>query len=153
LEELLNGAVSGPQSLAARREVIDEYGWRNFGEVYADHEAAYYDGPPPLVSHYNNQYDVIYGTLLNYLRTGEAGWLALGGSLARHVIDIDIYHTHGDKTAYNGGLFWFTDHYKTAATCTHRTYSRANCRPGDPSYGGGPSSAHNFTAGLLHYYY
>src|SRR5207249_2412935 len=34
-----------------------------------------------------------------------------------------------------------------------RTYSRANCRPGDRSYGGGPSSNHNFTTGLLHYYY
>ena len=37
-----------PRSFFARREVIDEYGWRNFGEVYADHEAAYYPGPPPV---------------------------------------------------------------------------------------------------------
>src|SRR5207253_1959466 len=48
---------------------------------------------------------------------------------------------------------WFTDHYRTAHTCTHRTYSRGNCRPGDRSYGGGPASAHNFTTGLLHYHY
>jgi hypothetical protein len=153
LEALLSVAVKGPQSLSARRELIDEYGWRNYGEVYADHEATYYDGPPPLISHYNNQYDVVYGTLLHYLRTGEASWRALGDPLARHVIDIDIYHTNADKAAYNNGLFWFTDHYKTAATCTHRTYSRANCRPGDHTYGGGPASAHNFTTGLLHYYY
>jgi hypothetical protein len=153
LDTLLQGAACGSASLFARRESIDEYGWRNFGEVYADHEAAHYEGPLPVISHYNNQYDVIYGTLLQYLNTGKKEWLDLCGPLARHVIDIDIYHTDRDKAAYNGGLFWFTDHYKTAATCTHRTYSRANCRPGDRSYGGGPSSAHNFTTGLLHFYY
>src|SRR5207249_3752466 len=112
-----------------------------------------YQGPAPVVSHYNNQYDFVLGTLLHYLRTGDPAWFDLGDPLARHVIDIDIYHTERDKAAYNGGLFWFTDHYRTAQTCTHRTYSRGNCRPGDRSYGGGPASAHNFTTGLLHYHY
>jgi hypothetical protein len=153
LESLLSAAVTGPNTLFARREIIDEYGWRHFGEVYADHEAAYYTGPPPVISHYNNQYDLIHGTLLQYLRSGEPRWFELSDALARHVIDIDIYHTDRDKAAYNGGLFWFTDHYKDAATCTHRTYSRHNCLPGDRSYGGGPSSNHNFATGLLYYYY
>jgi hypothetical protein len=153
LHELLAAAVDCPTSLAARREVIDEYGWRNFGEVHADHEGKYYEGPAAPISHFNNQYDVVYGTLLHYLRTGNPAWLELCDPLARHVMDIDIYHTDRDKAAYNGGLFWFTDHYKSAGTCTHRTYSKANCPRGDRSYGGGPSSAHNFTTGLLHYYY
>jgi hypothetical protein len=153
LEGLLASAVEGANSFFARREVIDEYGWRNFGEVYADHEAAHYPGPPPVVSHYNNQYDVVYGTLLQYLRTGDGRWFDLLAPLARHVIDIDIYHTDRDRPAFNGGLFWHTDHYRDAATCTHRGYSRANCRPGDRSYGGGPCNEHNYTTGLLHYYY
>lgn len=153
LESLLSVAVTGPNSFFDRREVIDEYGWRNFGEIYADHEAAYYSGPLPVISHYNNQYDLVQGTLLQFLRTGDPRWFELGDALARHVIDIDIYHTDQDKAAYNGGLFWFTDHYKDAATCTHRTYSRHNCKPGDRSYGGGPSSNHNFTTGLLYHYY
>jgi hypothetical protein len=153
LETLLAEVVEGPQSFSARREVIDEYGWRNYGDVYADHEAAYYIGPPPVISHYNNQYDVIHGTLLQYFRTGKTGWFDLGDALARHVIDIDIYHTDQDRAAYNGGFFWLTDHYKDAATCTHRTYSRAHRPPWGASYGGGPASAHNFTTGLLHYYY
>jgi hypothetical protein len=153
LEALLSTAVTGPNPLSARREIIDEYGWRNFGEVYADHEAAYYSGPLPAISHYNNQYDLIYGTLLQYLRSGDPRWFELADPLARHVTDIDIYHTDRDKAAYNGGLFWFTDHYKDAATCTHRTYSRHNCQPGDRSYGGGPSSNHNFTTGLLFYFF
>ncbi len=152
-DALCREVVDGPDSFFAKREVIDEYGWRNFGEVYADHEAAYYAGPKPVVSHYNNQYDVVHGLLLQYFRTGDRRWLGLLDPLARHVIDIDVYHTDRDKAAYNGGLFWFTDHYKDAAACTHRTFSRANCRPGDRSYGGGPGSAHNFATGLLHYHY
>ncbi len=150
---LLSGVVDGPRGLAARREVIDEYGWRNYGEIYADHEGAYYKGHPPVISHYNNQYDVINGLLIQYFRTGDARWLDLADPLARHVIDIDIYHTREDRAAYNGGMFWHTDHYRDAATSTHRTYSRANCEPINRAYGGGPCNEHNYTTGLLHYYY
>jgi len=35
--------------------------------------------------------------------------------------------------------------------CTHRTYSARNGKSG--SYGGGPSNEHNYTSGLLHYFY
>ncbi len=152
LDELLREALEGSNSLVARREVIDEYGWRHYGEVYADHEAAHYDGPRPVISHYNNQYDIVYGAVLHYLRSGDPRWFELLDPLARHVIDIDIYHTTRDRAAYNGGLFWHTDHYRDAATCTHRGYSAANSPPGRP-YGGGPSNEHNYTTGLLHYYY
>jgi hypothetical protein len=153
LNSLLSTAVSGSNTLLDRREAIDEYGWRNYGEIYADHEGEYYEGPKPVISHYNNQYDLINGTLLQFLRTGDPRWFQLADPLARHVADIDIYHTNEDKAAYNGGLFWFTDHYKDAATCTHRTYSRRNAPAGDRSYGGGPSSSHCFTTGLLTYYF
>jgi hypothetical protein len=151
-EGLLKSAVGGLDSLAARREVIDEYGWRHFGELYAEHEQAYYSGSSPIISHYNNQYDVVLGTLLHYLRTGDRRWWDLADPLARHVIDIDIYHTNQDKASYNGGLFWHTDHYKDAATATHRCYSKANQAPGQP-YGGGPCNEHNYSSGLLLYYY
>jgi hypothetical protein len=152
MDALLWGAVDGADSFFAGREAIDEYGWRNYGDVYADHEAVYYKGPPPVVSHYNNQYDVLYGTILQYLRTGDPRWVDLFDPLARHVIDIDIYHTERDRSAYNGGPFWHTDHYRDAAACTHRAYARAN-RPAGAPYGGGPCNEHNYTTGLLHYYY
>ncbi|HXG08797.1 MAG TPA: hypothetical protein VNK04_03325 [Gemmataceae bacterium] len=152
LDGYLAEVVTGPNSFFARRERIDEYGWRNYGDIYADHEEAHCPTPPPIISHYNNQYDVINGLILQYCRTGDPRWRDLFDPLARHVIDIDIYHTEQDKASYNGGLFWFTDHYLEAHTCTHRTYSRANRKPGHP-YGGGPDSQHNFTTGLLHYYY
>jgi len=152
LASVLAEAIAGPNSFFAKREVIDEYGWRHYGEVYADHEAAYYPGPKPVVSHYNNQYDVVYGMIFQYLRSGDARWLDLFDPLARHVIDIDIYHTDRDKAAYSGGLFWHTDHYRTAATCTHRSYSKSN-RPPGASYGGGPGNEHNYTTGLMYYHY
>jgi hypothetical protein len=152
LQQQMQEVVEGPHSFFAKREVIDEYGWRNYGEVYADHENAHADAPTPVVSHYNNQYDVVYGLLLHYWRTGDRRWWELADPLARHVIDIDIYHTKEDRAAYSGGMFWHTDHYKDAATCTHRAYSRANKKPGQ-AYGGGPSNEHNYTTGLLHYHY
>ncbi len=142
--------IEGPNSFFRKREVADEYGWRNFGDLYADHEAVHHRGPKPMVSHYNNQYDFIYGSAIQFLRTGDSRWQRLMEDAARHMIDIDIYHTAEDRAAYNGGLFWHTDHYKDAATSSHRSYSRRN---GGRGYGGGPSNENNYTSGLLHYHY
>lgn len=144
----IGNVVEGPHSFFNKREIIDEYGWRHFGDLYADHEAVRHHGPQPLVSHYNNQYDFIHGALIHFLRSGDGRWRRLMQDATRHAIDIDIYHTNADKAAFNGGLFWHTDHYQDAATSTHRTYSG---RTG--SRGGGPSNEHNYTSGLLHYCY
>jgi hypothetical protein len=150
---LMADVVEGDRSFFARREIIDEYGWRNFGDLYADHETQYYEGEKPLISHYNNQYDGICGAILQYARSGDARWFGLAAEMARHVIDIDVYHTVRDKSAYNEGLFWHTDHYATAGTATHRTYSRrTKDAKGAGSYGGGPSNEHLYTTGLLYYH-
>ena len=151
LDALIKEALEGARGIYSNREEVDEYGWRHFGETVADHERAYYEGPRPLVSHYNNQFDVIYGFLLNYLRTGDHRLLTLADELACHVSDIDIYHATDDRAAYNGGLFWHTDHYRHAHSATHRAYSQKNKQAGR-GYGGGPSCEHNFTTGLyLHH--
>jgi hypothetical protein len=142
--------IEGPHAFVRKREIIDEFGWRNFGELYADHEAVHHTGPRPFVSHYNNQYDFVYGAGLHFARSGDARWRELLDDAARHLIDIDIYHTTSDKAGFSGGLFWHTDHHQPAATSTHRTYSRKN---GGSGYGGGPSNEHNYTSGLLLYYY
>ena len=147
----VESVVQGEHSFFDTREVVDEYGWRNFGDLYADHEAAMTKGVRPLVSHYNNQYDFVHAAAMHYLRTGDARWRRLMTDAARHTIDIDIYHTDQDRPAYNGGMFWHTDHYKDAATATHRTYSSANGSP--RNYGGGPSNEHLYTSGLLSYYF
>lgn len=149
-EAYLAEALRTGRDVVARREAIDEYGWRNFGDVWADHEQALFAGPGRIVSHYNNQYDVLFGALVQALRTGDPAWFELADPLARHVLDIDLYRTDADRAAYAGGLFWHTDHGMDAATSTHRTYSRANGAGGD--YGGGPSNEHVYTTGLLHWY-
>jgi hypothetical protein len=139
-EQLVNTAIKGTHTFEQRREAIDEYGWRNFGDLYADHEAI----TQPLVSHYNNQYDALAGFLTRFMQTADQRWWSLGNDLARHVADIDLYHTTRDRAAYNGGYFWHTQHYQTAGTATHRAYSR---RSG--TSGGGPCSEHNYTSGLM----
>ncbi|MGH9204789.1 MAG: hypothetical protein ACRD2A_26485, partial [Vicinamibacterales bacterium] len=39
-ERLISAALDGRDSFVSKRERIDEYGWRHFGELYADHENA-----------------------------------------------------------------------------------------------------------------
>lgn len=168
--KLVDSAVEGPDNFDAKREKIDEYGWRHFGDIYGDHEAVYGTGPQPVVSHYNNQYDPVAGFAYQFLRSGRIEWLRHMQELAQHVIDIDIYHTTEDKSAYSGGLFWHTYHYADADTGTHRSYPRALLQtshmPGlDPNSpqarrskglyarGGGPADEHNYTTGLMLHYF
>ena len=141
---LIQSAIEGDDSFERKREAVDEYGWRHFGDLYGDHETAFHTGPTPLVSHYNNQYDAIAGLALQFLRTGDPRWWSQMTELAAHVCDIDIYHTIEDKSAYNGGMFWHTAHYADADTATHRTYPR-HAHAGS----GGPSCEHNYATGLL----
>lgn len=152
LQKFLSEALGEGRSWHDRREVIDEYGWRHFGDVHADHEQTHFAGSGPVVSHYNNQFDLIFGGAQHFLRTGDAEWFDFMDALARHVADIDIYRTTEDRSVYNGGLFWHTDHYVDARTATHRAYSVHNAKPGLP-YGGGLSCEHNYTTGLLYHYY
>lgn len=167
---LVDAAIEGADTFDAKREKIDEYGWRHFGDIYGDHEAVYHDGAEPMVSHYNNQYDPVAGFAYQFLRSGNLTWLRHMQELAQHVIDIDIYHTTQDKSAYNGGLFWHTYHYAAADTGTHRSYPRSLLQmkgmPGlDPNSekakrskhvyaaGGGPADEHNYTTGLMLHYF
>lgn len=149
-QALVDQAIEGPEAFERKREIIDQFGWRHFGEIYGDHEAVGHTGPAPLVSHYNNQYDPILGFGLQFLRTGDPRWRAAMDELATHVTDIDIYHTDRDKAAYNGGLFWHTYHYGDADTATHRTYPRRNT---GKVFGGGPSADHNYPTGLMLRYF
>jgi hypothetical protein len=146
--QLVDAAIEGEDTFDHKREVIDEYGWRHFGDVYGDHEAVFSKGPAPLVSHYNNQYDPIAGFGYQFLRSGDFRWLRHMEELAAHVIDIDIYHTTLDKAAYNHGLFWHTFHYVDADTGTHRSYPKAA-----KVCGGGPANEQDYATGLMLNYF
>ncbi|CAN5194073.1 hypothetical protein BH11PLA2_BH11PLA2_13780 [soil metagenome] len=170
---LVDQAMDGPDTFQHKREKIDEYGWRHFGDIWGDHEAIYHPGPEPMISHYNNQYDCVNGFMIQYLRSGDTRWLQQGLECADHTCDIDVYHTTGDKSAYNGGLFWHTYHYAPADTGTHRSYPRSlknrnhfesgkdldalggtgKALQKNYAVGGGPSAAHNYNAGLALAYY
>ena len=154
IAELINAGLTHKNNFFSKREAIDEYGWRNFGDLYADHETWNRKSEGLFISHYNNQYDPIYGFLRQYLLTGNSRWFELADDLARHVKDIDIYHTQLDKAEYNGGLFWHTDHYLDAFTATHRTFSKL--QGSDPyagrTSGGGPGGQHCYTTGLAYHY-
>ena len=152
--ELLGQSLDGQDGFFAKREIVDEYGWRHYGDAWGDHEGGmHYDGPRPIMSHCNNQYDMLYGFLVQFFLTGDRRWWNLAAPLAQHVLDIDIYHTGHDKAAYNGGLFWHTAHYHDAGTSTHRTYSSGMKTARGQVPGGGPGDENNYSSGLLLYYY
>jgi hypothetical protein len=152
--KLIGSGIEGPNSFFEKREKFDEYGWRNFGDTPADHEAQHYRGTRALVSHYNNQYDLLFGFLCQFMATGERRWFELARDLAEHVLDHDLYHTQEDKAAYNGGYFWHTVHYLHAGKSTHRAYSRHATDDSrvPPNFGGGPSNEHNYSTGLAMYF-
>lgn len=170
---LVEQAIVGENCFISKREKIDGYGWRNFGDIYGDHEAVYHKGKTPLISHYNNQYDCTLGFCYQYLRTGNRLWYEQMIAMAQHSWDIDTYHTDRDKLLYNGGLFWHTYHYADADTGTHRSYPRSLL--GENQFesgtdlkemgatgkrlkkvygkGGGPAASHNYSSGWMFAYY
>jgi hypothetical protein len=153
LSGLIQNGLEGENDFFTKRNQIDEFGWRNFGDIYADHELLEYSGDT-IISHYNNQYDPLYGFIRQYLNTGDARWWELAEDLAKHVLDIDIYHTDLDRAEYNHGLFWHTDHYVDASTSSHRTYSKDQAGQHEfAGLGGGPAGQHCYTAGLTYYYF
>ena len=143
--------IGGPNSFFSKREKIDEYGWRNFGDVYADHETWLNTTDELFSSHYNNQYDLIYGFMRMHMLSANSEWFRLASELAEHVLDIDLYDTKKDRAEYNGGLFWHTAHYLPAHTSSHRSYSKLQEDDSSES-GGGPGGEHCYTTGLKLYY-
>jgi hypothetical protein len=154
LQDIISLGLNGPNNFFVKRENIDEYGWRNFGDIYADHETLEHKTDELFASHYNNQYDPLFGFLQQYLLTGQQQWLELANDLASHITDIDIYHTEEDKAEYNKGLFWHTDHYVPAQTASHRTYSKHQPKDVYQGHagGGGPGGQHCYTTGLAYHY-
>jgi hypothetical protein len=172
-ETLVDLALEGDDTFEIKREKIDEYGWRHFGDIYGDHEAVFHQGPEPLISHYNNQYDCTAGFASQYLRTGDVRWFDQMVAMADHAWDIDTYHTDEDKLLYNGGLFWHTYHYADADTATHRSYPRSlrgtkELHKGKDlkalgstgkslqkvyAIGGGPAPSHNYSTGWMWAYF
>lgn len=142
----------GETSFFVKRESIDEYGWRNFGDFWADHEQVYSECEGRIISHYNNQYDLLFGLLVEFERTGDHKCFTLSRDLADHILNTDIYKTEKDRAVYNNGLFWHTSHYRDAGTCSHRCYSQSMRTGRHSMQGGGLSNEHTYSQGLMHFY-
>jgi len=167
-EDLISQAIDGTDTFWNKSERIDEFGWRNFGDIYGDHEAVYQQDPP-LISHYNNQYDCTLGLITHFFRRGDRRWFDWASWSADHAWDIDTYHASDDKLLYNGGLFWHTYHYADAGLATHRSYpagisahevfssgkqlndlgTTGQQLQQNYAVGGGPAASHNYPTGWM----
>jgi len=150
------------ETFVSKWELIDEYGWRHFGDTFADNERApaamvrdfpqYHIGSTPI-GHYVNEYDVISAVMLQGLRRGDPRWLSFADAMARHHADICIYHTDKDVPAYSHGPFMHTTHETAAYRSTFRSYpieaKRYGLRYGQ---GGGPNAGHTYVDCLAYHY-
>jgi len=149
---------SDTRTYTSQWEQSDEFGWRNYGDMIADHEEPCTADQNPYstapITHYNNQYDYVQGLLHLYARTLDRGLLEVGMVAARHTADIDVNHTTKDYAAYNGGMFWHTTHDVWADTSSHRSYPATSVSsPCTPYTAGGPGLGHLWMDGLsLHYW-
>jgi len=157
--------AAGPsgQSMLTQWERIDEFGWRHFGDSFADNEGSpaamqqdfplhHVDGRP--ISHYGNEYDVNYGILLQGLRRADPQWMWVADVKCRHYADICIYHTDADgATAYCHGPFTHTTHDTAALRSTHRMYPSETKKYELTYSSGGPNAGHCYVASLAQHYY
>ena len=81
-------------------------------------------------------------------------WYWFAEELARHFLDIDVYHTTLDVEVYNGGNFPHTTHDVNAGKSTHRTFPELSISQGCTAYtSGGPGLDYIHLDGVLLYWY
>jgi hypothetical protein len=162
-DAFVDAAGERRESVITKWDQIDEFGWRHFGDTFADNESApaemvrdfpgHHFGSQPI-SHFGNEYDVAYGVMLQGLRRQDPRWMWLADVLCRHYADICIYHTDADSAAaYRHGPFTHTTHNTAAFRSTHRMYPSEAERYGLQYSSGGPNAGHCYVASLAQHYY
>jgi hypothetical protein len=152
-----------PDTVRTMWERIDEYGWRHFGDTFADNEGApagavrdhpdHHFGRQPI-SHYGNEYDVNYTVMLQGLRRGDPNWMWMADVMSRHYADVCIYHTDAERSrAYAHGPFTHTTHDTAAYRSTHRMYPGEGPKYGITYQSGGPNAGHCYVSHLIQHYY
>jgi len=129
LEQYCNAVVTPVfnRSVITQWERYDEYGWRDFGDLVADHEHGSFGSSwwsSNGISHYGNEYFASEGTIIQFARRGDLRYLESAVAQARHVFDIHQYHTTdvASEPAYAGGHFAHTTHGIPALRARHRVY-------------------------------
>ena len=145
---LVNSIVDGPESFAARREVIDEFGWRNFGDIYADHEGAFTQGQHPVVSHYNNQYR--RDLRIRHPVPANGGRPMVGGAAGTRLARPRYRHLSHEERPRKIQR-WAVLAYGSLRRCRPL---HTPCYPKAPGVsGGGPSNEHAYPTGLMLHYF
>ena len=162
-DTLVHAAGSTPTTVMTQWETIDEFGWRHFGDTFADNERSpeqmaadfpeHHLGRQPI-SHFGNEYDVSYAVMLQGLRRSDPEWMWMADVLCRHYADICIYHSDREPAAaYAHAPFTHTTHDTAAFRSTHRIYP-SEARQYKLQYGsGGPNAGHCYVASLAQHYY
>ncbi len=121
-------AITGGQDVWSERFREDLYGWRNWGDAYRGgwKDVRYFG---------NNEFDLSYVNMANYLNSPgqDRRFFDVAESQARHLYDIDAYHTGEDAIAYSWGIH----KHDASGTVDH---SRS------------PLLSHYWIRGTLHYY-
>ncbi len=97
------GDVENPPGLtgitAFQHLAVDLASWNDYGDLRWGGDQGPWSG---------NHYDWVYGLYLQFLRTGRPAFANLARVMARHEIDLDVYHTGNDGTAYTYQKNWET---------------------------------------------
>ena len=148
--ELVQSAIEGPHSFEEKRHVIDEYRLAALRRhLWRSRSRAQPPGAPPLVSHYNNQYDAI------------AGFGHPVPADRRLALVVDSWTIWPRMSSTSTSTTRRTTRPRTTTACSGTpttTWTPATRRIGripnaDGVVGGGPSADHNYTTGLMLHYF
>ena len=104
-------------SLPGQIEVLDFYGWMDYGDVPIDFEEP--------TGQWNLKYDFDFCMLRQYARTGRHEWLSLFRAAAVHAADIDTFHAphYPELHFLKGGNWAHSLHDEPGHTNPHRNYN------------------------------
>jgi len=107
-EYLLTSAENSEKT----RESRDIYGVRNYGDM---------PGIRYVPIYYNQEYDIMLGSTLQFARTGKRVYFDEADILAWHFMDVDVLHASNSPLNEGGQHMHFTDHAKGETHAGHGT--------------------------------
>jgi len=104
--------LTSAENTARDREKRHIYGVRNFGD---------FPGIRYVPIYYNQEYDTLLGSMLQYARTGERIFLDESDIYAWHFMDVDVLHASNSPLNEGAQHMHFTDHAKGETHAGHCT--------------------------------
>jgi len=104
--------LASAENAAKTRDERSIYGVRNFGDT---------PGIRYVPIYYNQEYDLLLGSTLQYARTGKRLYFDESDLMAWHFMDVDILHASNSPLNEGGQHMHFTDHAKGETHAGHCT--------------------------------